>query len=192
MQINIVSILGSVRHESHTANALQIVLQNLAQQKDVKTRLICAAEFRLYPPGVIGSDSQAMELRQIVSAAHGVILATPEYHGSFSSLMKLVIENLGYPSALAKKPVALLGVAGGRIGAIKSLEHLASVCLHVGAIVLPGPISIAHSAKVFDTHGNCLDEEVAQSLRQLGDRLVRYIRETTCPDISMEEMVREK
>ena len=73
-----------------------------------------------------------------------VILATPEYHGSFAAMMKLVIENLGFPSTLAGKPVALLGVAAGRIGAIKSLEQLRSVCSHVGAIVLPGPVSVAN------------------------------------------------
>ena len=39
--------------------------------------------------------------------------------------MKLVIENLGFPSVLAGKPVALLGMAAGAIGAIKSLEHCA-------------------------------------------------------------------
>ncbi len=191
MPINILSILGSVRQESHTAHALQVVLDHLGHLEDVQTSMICAADIRLYPPGVTGGDSQSPELRQKVKSAHGVILATPEYHGSFSSLMKLVIENLGFPSALSKKPVALLGVAGGRIGAIKSLEHLASVCLHVGAIVMPGPISIAHSDKVFDVRGNCLDQEIAQSLHQLGERLVRYIRETTCPDVSMEAMVRD-
>ncbi len=32
--------------------------------------------------------------------------------------MKLVIENLGHPSVLSGKPVALLGVASGAIGAV--------------------------------------------------------------------------
>ena len=53
-----------------------------------------------------------------------MVLATPEYHGSFSSVMKLLIENMGFPSVLAGKPISLLGVAAGRIGAIKSLENL--------------------------------------------------------------------
>ena len=57
--------------------------------------------------------------------------------------MKLLIDNLGFPSALSGKPVALLGVAAGRIGAIKALEHLRSVASHVGAQVLPGPVSVA-------------------------------------------------
>jgi NAD(P)H-dependent FMN reductase len=39
------------------------------------------------------------QLKEKVAAA--IVLATPEYHGSFSSVLKLVIENLGFPSALA-------------------------------------------------------------------------------------------
>lgn len=89
----------------------------------------------------------------MVSQATGVVLVTPEYHGSFSSVMKLVIENLGFPSALVGKPVALLGVAAGTIGAIKSLEHLRGVVSHVGGIALPLPISIANVQKVFDREG---------------------------------------
>jgi len=70
-------------------------------------------------------------LRTAIAAAPGVILATPEYHGSFCAMTKLIIENLGFPSVLAGKPVALVGVAAGRIGAIKSLEQLKSVCAHI-------------------------------------------------------------
>ena len=49
----------------------------------------------------------------------------------------MAIENLGYPNALKGKPAALLGVAGGRIGAIKSLENLRSIRFHVSALILP-------------------------------------------------------
>jgi hypothetical protein len=62
----------------------------------------------------------------------GVVRAPPEYHGSFCAMIKLIIENLGFPSAIAGRPVALLGVAAGRIGAIKSLEHLRG-CAHTWA-----------------------------------------------------------
>jgi len=72
--------------------------------------------------------------------------------------MKLVIENLGFPSVLAGKPVALLGVAAGTIGAIKSLEHLRGVVSHVGGHALPLPISIANVQKVFDREGHIVDQ----------------------------------
>jgi hypothetical protein len=41
-----------------------------------------------------------------------------------SAMIKLCIESMGFPSVMAGKPVALPGVAAGRIGAIKSIEQL--------------------------------------------------------------------
>jgi NAD(P)H-dependent FMN reductase len=35
----------------------------------------------------------------MVMEAGGVVLASPEYHGSFAAMTKLVIENMGFPSA---------------------------------------------------------------------------------------------
>jgi chromate reductase len=119
------------------------------------------------------------------------VLATPEYHGSFSSVMKLMIENLGFPSALAGKPVALLGVAAGAIGAIKSLEHLRSVVSHIGALALPLPISVANVQRVFDSEGHCLEPAVEKVVRAVGTNLLDYIVRHLCPRFTLERLLRE-
>ena len=101
-----------------------------------------------------------------------------------------MIENLGFPSALSGKPVALLGVASGRIGAIKSLEQLRGVCSHVGAIVLPGPVSVAGVNRVFDEEGNCLDEGTEKQVRGVATNLMHYLHQNVCPRMALEAMVR--
>lgn len=131
-------------------------------------------------------------MQESVKGASGLILATPEYHGSFSSMLKLMIENLGFPSAMAGKPVSLLGVASGRIGAIKSLEQLRGVCSHVGAIVLPGPVSVAGVNRVFDEEGNCLDESTEKKVRGVATGLMDFLRQNVCPRMALEAMVRER
>jgi chromate reductase, NAD(P)H dehydrogenase (quinone) len=63
-----------------------------------------------------------------------------------------MIENMGFPSALRGKPVGLIGVAAGRIGAIKSLEALKGCISHVGGIVIPaGAVSIAGVQGAFES-----------------------------------------
>jgi chromate reductase len=126
----------------------------------------------------------------VIRRSTGVLLATLEYHGSFSSVMKLMIENLGFPSVLAGKSVALLGVAGGLIGAIKSLEQLRGVCSHVGAIVLPGSVSVAHVRDAFNDDAECLDVNVEGRLQGLAENLLGYIRQNVCPRMTLEAMVR--
>jgi|TARA_Y100000310_G_scaffold78519_1_gene75195 FMN reductase len=103
---------------------------------------------------------------------------------------KLAIENLGFPSLLSGKPVALLGVAAGAIGAIKSLEQLRGVCSHVGAIVLPGSVSVAGVQNVFDENGHCGDSSTESRIRRVATNLIDYIEGNICPRIALEEMVR--
>ncbi len=106
--------------------------------------------------------------------------------------MKLIIDNLGFPSHLATKPIALLGVAAGIIGAIKSLEQLRMVCSHVGGLVLPGSVSIADVQSVFDEGGRCKDPKIEERIRSVGTTLVNYIENHICPGIALEAMVRKE
>lgn len=137
--IRIVIIPGSVRPGNYTAMAVELVADEIKKHAEIALDHIDLAELNLQPPGAGSASAELESFVETVSGATGVILATPEYHGSFSSVTKLAIENLGFPSVLSGKPVALLGVAAGAIGAIKSLEQLRGVCSHVGAIVLPPP-----------------------------------------------------
>lgn len=188
--INIVAIKGSVRPGNYTSKALDLCIDELQKNQGITVQVIDPATMQLPFPGMQGNTPEVEMLKIAVSEATGVILSTPEYHGGHSSVIKLVIENLGFPSVLAGKPVALLGVAAGSIGAIKSLESLGSICSHVGAIVLPGPVSVAHVQKVFDREGNCLDESVEKRIRGLATNLISYIEESICPRIALEAMVR--
>jgi len=191
VMINIVTILGTRRPGNYTAKALALVQDELDNLPETQHQAVDPANLQLAFPGEQSSSSDAEFLRETVSSASGVVMATPEYHGSFSSIMKLIIENLGFPSVLATKPVALLGVAGGQIGAIKSLEQLRSVCSHVGAIVLPGVVSVPNVRSVFDAEGNCLDARIEKRIRGVAGNLVDYIYTHVCPRYTLEEMVRE-
>jgi len=189
-RIRIVVIGGSVRPANYTNRALKLVVKELEEQWDVIVDRIDPAELTLMLPGIESADSSKQEMQALVSKATGVILVTPEYHGSFSSVMKLIIDNLGFPSVLSGKPIGLVGVAAGVIGAIKALEHLRSVTSHIGGLVLPGPVSVAGVQKVFDDDGKCLDPAVEKRIRGAATNLMEYIEKHLCPRISLEEVVR--
>lgn len=189
--LRIAVIIGSVRPGNYTNMAAGIVMEELRKHPKVTVDFVNPSELRLPFPGMDGTNSDGEALRKRVTEATGVILVTPEYHGSFSSVMKLIIENLGFPSVLAGKPVALLGVAAGSIGAIKSLEHLRGVASHIGAIVLPLPTSIANVQKVFDREGHVLDAGVERMLRLVATNLIGYIEKNLCPAVTLERLLRE-
>ena len=187
--INIVAILGSVRPNNYTGMALDLALDEFKNHKGVSVELFDPAMIHLYPPGLGGDSPDPVKMREAVAEATGIVLATPEYHGSFSSVMKLAIENLGFPSVMSGKPVALLGVAAGAIGAIKSLESLRGVCSHIGTIVLPGPVSVSNCREVFNEDGTCNDERIEARIRGVATNMMHYIEDNICPRVSLEAMV---
>lgn len=179
MTIKITAICGSVRPDNATAKALGLVLDEFQRHPDVEVTPVYLEELGLPLPGLPAAKPEALERFQtLVEESAGVFLASPEYHGGVSSPMKLAIDNLGFPSKLAGKPIALLGVAAGSIGAIKSLEQLRSICSHVGALVLPGSVSVAQVHQVFDERGVCQDEGLEKFVRGGAAALVDYIRKT--------------
>ncbi len=190
--IRIVAVLGTARPGNYTSKALALVIDEIGKHGNIALDLIDPAAQDMPFPGADPDSAETKALQDMVSGATGVIFSTPEYHGSFSSMAKLIIENLGFPSVLAGKPVALVGVAAGRIGAIKALEHLRSVLSHIGAIVLPGPVSVAGVQQVFDDKGRCLDENIETLVRGVATNLIDYIDSNICPRMALERMVREE
>lgn len=189
LEIKIVAVSGSVRPGNFTAKALALAVDEV-KKNGVAVQVADPTSMHLTMPGVANDSEDPQKLQAMVKEASGVILSTPEYHGSFSSVIKLVIENLGFPSVLAGKPIALLGVAAGQIGAIKALEHLRSVCSHIGALVLPGPVSVAGVSKLFDENGRSLDERMEKRIRGLATNLIDHIKRHSCPEECLEQMVR--
>lgn len=173
MNKTILILLGSVRPGNYTVQASNALAACL-RTHGADVHLIDPATLTLADPGHPPTpDTTALQAQ--VTAADALVIATPEYHGSYSSVTKRTIENLGFPSTLANKPIALLGVAAGVIGAIKSLEHLRSVCAHVGAHVLPTVVSLAKVHTLFDDQGNCTDEPTIKRLDAHAQALLDHI-----------------
>lgn len=185
---SIVTISGTSRPDNFTSRALGVVNDEL-KRKGIEPVVFDARELTLAFPGQPETDD-AKRLQEAVGNASGVILATPEYHGSFCAMTKLIIENLGFPSKLKGKAVALMGVAAGRIGAIKSLEQLRGICGHVGAVVVPGAMSVAGVRAVFDDDGNCTDPATEAALQKFAGSVLEFIQDYVCPKHELEAMVR--
>lgn len=176
-KIKIVAIIGSISENSFTRKSIKLAVDEIEKNKNISVEIIDPRDFDLPMPGSGIINDSRKRLQKIIGKADGAILATPEYNGSYSSIIKMVIENLSYPSELSGKPIALLGVASGDMGAIKSIEALRGVCAHIGGLVLPNSTSVSHINEKFDSEDNCIDEKTERRIRRVGANLVKYINE---------------
>ena len=75
------------------------------RKNGIEPTVVDTKEISLPFPG-FPDTPDAEQLRSLIRNASEIVLATPEYYGTFSAMTKLIIENLGSPSMLSGKPVA--------------------------------------------------------------------------------------
>jgi FMN reductase len=158
-----------------TKKALAIALKGAAEY-DADTTLLELRNFHLvfygsvpqseYPPDVL-------RLRQVLRESQGIILATPEYHGSLTGALKNMLDLMAIED-FETKMIGLVGVAGGDIGAINSLNTLKTICRNLHCWVLPQEVSIANSAATFDDDGTVKDPAIEERLLNVGRQLVKF------------------
>lgn len=172
-QPRIVGICGSLRDGSYALRALNIAL-GAAEDSGANTTCIDLKEYDIPIFSPDHDDPEDVEeIRAAVDAADAVILATPMYHGSYSSPIKTILDYMGFDE-LEGKTVGLLCVSGGRFP-ITALEHLRSVCRAIDMWVLPYEAAVPQAKNYFD--GDTLvDEELRERVEKLGVETVRFAR----------------
>ena len=114
-------------------------------------------------------------------AADGIIIGSPEYHGSFSGILKSALDPIG-SEEFEGKMVGLIGVAGGQIGATNTLNHLQTVGRALHPWVIPTQVSIGNSADAFDSNGEPVRPEVTNRLKSVGKQVTHFALLHKCED----------
>jgi FMN reductase len=175
-QVLVVGICGSIRRGSYTRMAVEIALQG-AQEAGAQTRLIDLKDYQLVFCDGKEDESAFPEdvfrLRREVGQAGGIILGTPEYHGSFSGVLKNALDLMGFDE-FEGKMIGLVGVSGGALGAVHALSSLRTVGRALHAWVIPEQVSIPEAWKVFDESGAMKDSNLEKRVKDVGRQVARF------------------
>ena len=173
--VRVLAISGSLRAGS-TLKALRIVLSG-AEEAGASVRV---ADLSAYELAFCAGEKEPerkgrgfARLREEVRAAHGILLATPEYHGSFSGVLKNALDHFEIADFQGKL-LGLVAVAGSKQGANGALVGLRAVARALKAWVLPQDVSVAESGKAFAPDGQAADPALQVRLLDLGTNLARF------------------
>jgi NAD(P)H-dependent FMN reductase len=144
----ILGILGSAAKDSTARLALLDIRDRLVAAGETFDLLDLAVEYR-HLHDITQYDepaelSQTMQLRRRVAAADAVVLATPVYHGSYSSLLKNALDHL-LGDAFAGRPVGLIANGGGPRSGGVACEHLRSVVRALSGWSTPTHVALSEN-----------------------------------------------
>ena len=157
--LEILALPGSLRKAS-LIRQLLFSLQELAPE-GMEISIFELHDIPMYNQDVedeLGFPTAVQDLREAISRADGLILATPEYNGSMTGALKNSIDWASRQGLLAKVPATPITGSPGALGATKAQEHLRSVMGHLGMCVLSRPAVAVPQMQTKIKHQTVTDE----------------------------------
>ncbi|MEN9231224.1 MAG: NADPH-dependent FMN reductase [Thermostichus sp. DG02_5_bins_236] len=167
-----VAIGGSRRPNSSTYRALEVARREF-ENLGILLHILDLRQMNL--PFVDGSESYAdypdvAVLKEALKQADGIILASPEYHGSISGSLKNALDLLSFDE-LEGKVFGLISVLGGETNS-NTLNQMRLIVRWVRGWVIPDQIAIGRAWNAFDEQGNLKDENLQQRFQRFAQSLV--------------------
>lgn len=132
------------------------------------------------PPDFVFNASfgrQSPEMSQIVSSkidiCQKMVIISPEYNGSYPGVLKAFFDAI-HPKHFFGKRAALVGVASGRAGNLRGMDHLTDVLHHLGVEVLSLKVPISKFDSLLDENKKLTDEPTLHTLKKQAMRFLDF------------------
>lgn len=165
----ILAFAGSTRADSSNRKLVRVAVHAAVAAHNSVTWI----DLKDYPLPLFDADLEAqalpeplLRLRALLVDADALILASPEYNGFFTPLMKNTLDWLSRPvlgherhAVFAGLPVLLLSAVGGRSGGPAGLRQLRQQLLHLTALPHEKEFVLPLAATAFDVQGRLSDPQ---------------------------------
>src|SRR6056297_1209377 len=162
--MRILTLNGSLRRESLNGRVLRAAAHHLPADvtlehcEHVGALPLFDQDIEVEPlPGAV------QRFQRAIADADAVLIATPEYNGSLSGVLKNALDWASRPggdAVLAGVPVAVVGASPSRFGAAWAQADTRRIVDRIGGRVVPLELPVAHADRAFDADGNLRDDEL--------------------------------
>ncbi|WP_143473435.1 NADPH-dependent FMN reductase [Flavilitoribacter nigricans] len=133
-----------------------------------------------FHPDMYEKDQQSPSLSGLqddfVLSASKFLFVVPEYNGSIPGALKLFLDACSireYQSNFKGKKAAMVGVATGRAGNLRGIDHLTAILHHMGTLIMPAYLPISRIGALTE-EGNILDQDTLKVMEQFAINFLAF------------------
>lgn len=181
-ELKILAFSGSTRDDS-VNQKLVVEAANLARQMNASVTVINLKDYPIpFYDGDLeakeGMPAKAKRLRQLMMQSDAIFIASPEYNGSLSAVLKNAIDwasrneegNFSLEAFKGKRFV-IMSASPGPGGGARGLVHLRTILENVGGKVISEQVVIPDAYQAFDQQGHLKNQKIKSELKQLVESL---------------------
>ena len=181
--IRITGLSGSLRRGSYNSAVLRAAASLMPADSVLEIETI--AGIPLYDAdaeATSGVPAPVARLKDVIAAADGLLLVSPEYNNSLPGVAKNAIDWLSRPPSdvpriFRGRPIAIAGASPGGFGTILSQNAWLPVFRTLGAELWPGGrLLVSRAGSVMGADGEVADAATRQAIQQFVAGFVTYVR----------------
>jgi chromate reductase, NAD(P)H dehydrogenase (quinone) len=138
-----------------------------------------------------GTPRDVIRLKEFMHSHAGWIIASPEYNGSYTALLKNTLDWASSPAKagaecstdeaenwksglkpFAGKVVGLMSASPGALGGLRSLDHLAPLLRNLQCWITPQQFALNKAADAFDAQGQIKEPATLQRVKAVVDQVI--------------------
>jgi len=190
-RLRVLAFAGSTRRDSFNRKLVRLAATG-AREAGAVVSEIDLADFRLPlfdqdEEAEQGKPERAAALKRLFVDHDALLIASPEYNGSLTGVLKNTIDWVSRSDdgettpllAFRGKAVALMSASPGVLGGLRGLVHLRAILGGLGCIMLPEQVAVPMAREAFDTGGGLSDQRqqekvlgLGRSLAEVGHKLI--------------------
>jgi len=178
---NVAVLVGSLRKESLNRK-MALAMAKLAPPA-LKLEIVEIGQLPHYNPDYESAPpKEVVDFKARIAAADAVLFVTPEYNRSVPGLLKNAIDVGSRPSgksSWSKKPVGVVSVSPGAIGAFGANHHLRQSFVFLDMPAMQQPEAyVGQAGSLFDEHGDIAKEETRKFIEKFLDAFAQWVERT--------------
>lgn len=129
----------------------------------------------LFQNEVLGTPNSVLDkiYQDYIIHSEKLVFVMPEYNGSFPGILKLFIDSCP-PRHFRGKKTSFVGVATGRAGNLRGMDHLTHVMHHLGAYVMPFQLPVSKVQHLLNSNFQITDEDTLKAIDRHIDSLLKF------------------
>jgi chromate reductase, NAD(P)H dehydrogenase (quinone) len=168
--IIMITIVSGTNRKDNNTKKVALAYQKLLAEKKIESKVLALDEHNVYER----DEAFVIMENDYLKNAEKIIFVLPEYNGSFPGVLKMLIDNSDVKTAWPNKKALLVGVASGRAGNLRGLEHLTGSLMHIKMIVHPNRLPISSIHNLLNVNGEITDASTLKTIDAQLDEFINF------------------
>ena len=179
MAPKILAFAGSSRDGSYNGKLLEIAVGG-ARAAGAEVTVLSLRKLRLPLfdedlERIEGLPEGARELKDLMIAHQGLLIACPEYNSSITPALKNAIDWASRPVTGEPPLAGIMSASPGGLGGLRGLVHVRAILSNIKVLVIPDQLAVGEAQHAFHPDGGLKNKDQHKIVEALGAKVADLI-----------------